>query len=90
MAATKQSPLLRSYRALQKEKRKYCEGKSTKADVDKKAKSYIDRAVKSGQTKTEATKKANRVKSGGCSMSSRINGTKKTNSRKKSTTRRRK
>lgn len=66
------------YNELQKKKRMYCEGKTTKSAVQKKANEYIRSAVNKGQTKTEAQRKANKVAKKGCSMSSNI----RTNSKK--------
>lgn len=77
MAKVKVSATLRKYRALQRAKRKYCEGKATKTSVTNAAKAYISAAVAKGQTKAEATKKANRVANGGCKMSSRVTGKQK-------------
>lgn len=82
MAKVKVSATLRKYRALQKAKRKYCEGKATKKAVTSAASAYISAAVAKGQTKSEATAKANRVTKGGCKMTSRVSG-----KRKKTTTR---
>ncbi len=88
MATTKRtSPLLNSYRKLQSTKKRYCQGKVTAAAVDKAAKVYITRAEKAGQTKAEATRKANRVKKGGCSMTSSVAGAKRKTTTRKTTTR---
>ena len=81
----KLSPLQRAYNRMRSSKAKLCQGKSTKAIVKQNAAAYVRAAIKAGQTKAEATKKANRVVNGGCSMSSRVSGTKK-----RKTTRRRK
>ncbi|MEM6397777.1 MAG: hypothetical protein AAF741_15620 [Bacteroidota bacterium] len=91
---TRRSPLQKAYSDLRKAKGQFCKGKKSKTDVKAVAKKYVDRAVKAGQTRTEAQKKANRVLSGGCSMSSAVTGTKKRKTkrkpaRRKSTTRRR-
>lgn len=86
MATRTLSPLMKKYNALRKAKRLNCEGKKTKTDVKKVADAYIAAAIKKGQDKKEAEKKARAVMNGGCKMSSRVTGTKKT----KSTTRRRK
>lgn len=58
------------YQKLQKAKSKHCDGKITKADLNKVKKEYIDHAVSKGQSKKEATSKANRVVNGKCSLSS--------------------
>lgn len=79
------SGVLSAFRTLQKRKKSFCAGRSTKASVQKAASAYIKKAFAKGQTKAEATKKANRVKNSGCKMTSRIAGT-----RKRKTTRRKK
>ncbi len=81
--------LQRKFWALQKTKTKYCKGKTTKSAVAKAAAAYIKAAVAKGQTRTEATKKANRVRRGGCKMSS-VAGTKKRKTTKRRKTTRRK
>ncbi len=81
-----QTALQRAYSTLRKRKSSYCAGKVNKTAVKQAAANYIKSAVAKGQTKTEATKKANRVLNGGCKMSSRVAGTKK----RKTTTRKRK
>lgn len=90
MAATavkrKVSPLLASYRRLQKAKSAYCLGKKTKTEVEKAAKEYISKATTAGQTATEAKRKADRVRNGGCKMSS-VAGTRKRTTTKTATTR---
>jgi hypothetical protein len=78
-----QTALQRAYRALQKEKSRYCDNKSTKTKVKAKAAKYIAAAKKKGQTQKEAQAKANRVMNGGCSMSSRVSGTKKRTAKRK-------
>lgn len=86
------SPLMSKYRALQRKKKSYCAGKATKADVKRTVTAYVALAVSKGQTKTEATAKANKVLKAGCSMSSNIAGKRKkatATTRKKTTTRRR-
>jgi len=92
MAATavkrKVSPLLASYRRLQKAKSAYCLGKKTKTEVEKAAKEYISKATAGGQTATEAKKKADRVRNSGCKMSS-VAGTRKRTTAKTTTTRKR-
>lgn len=81
MAKKKISPLMRKYNALRRKKKAYCSGKATKADVNKAATAYINAAVKKGQSKVEATKKANRVRNSGCKMSS-VAGTKRKSRRR--------
>lgn len=63
VAGTKKrrSPLQTAYSNLTKTKGKNCDGKATAAQVKAAAKTYIDRAEKAGQTRKEATAKANRV-----------------------------
>jgi hypothetical protein len=73
----KQSPVLRSYNQLRSKKKKLCMGKTTKSEVKKAASAYVTKAVKAGQTKAEAQRKANRVLNSGCSMSSAVRGRKK-------------
>lgn len=84
----KVSPLLASYRRLQKAKSAYCAGRKTKSDVEKAAKDYISKATASGQTATEAKRKSDRVRNGGCKMSS-VAGTRKRTTAKKTTARKR-
>lgn len=62
----KMSPLMRKYNAIKKVKSKNCNGKATAADVKRIAKIYIDAAVKKGQTRKEATRKANKITNKGC------------------------
>lgn len=79
---------LRKYQALQRKKKSYCAGKATKTDVAKAAKTYIDAAVAKGQTKTEATQKANRVLKSGCKMTANIGKKRKPAARKTASKRR--
>jgi len=60
------SPLMRKYNALKKKKSQNCNGKATAADVRKVAKIYIEAAIKKGQTRKEATKKANAITNRKC------------------------
>lgn len=62
----RQTPLQRAYNVLKKEKTKNCNGKASTKDVRAKAKTYIDRAIKAGQTRAEATKKANAITNRKC------------------------
>jgi hypothetical protein len=55
----------------------YCKGKTTSAVVKAVAKDYVDDAVKKGKSLKDAQASARKVLSGGCSMSSSINGKKK-------------
>lgn len=90
MATRTLSPLQRAYNTLKKKKSAYCKNKVGKTVVKDAAKRYVNLAVKKGQTRKEAQKKANRILNGGCSMSSRIAGTKKRRTTtKRKTTRRR-
>lgn len=68
---------LRKYQALQKAKKAYCAGRTTKAKVAAVSRVYIAAAVAGGQTKTEATAKANKVLRGACKMTARIAGKKR-------------
>lgn len=88
-AKRKVSPLLASYRRLQKAKSAYCAGKKTKNEVEKAAKEYISKATTAGQTVTEAKRKADRVRNGGCKMSSVAGTRKKSTKVGKTTTRKR-
>lgn len=80
-----QTALQRAYNTLRKKKAAYCAGKVNKTAVKQAAANYIKSAISKGQTKAEANRKAKRVMSSGCKMTSRISGTKKSK-----TTRRRK
>lgn len=81
---------LKKYQALQRKKKAYCAGRVTKTEVNKTANAYIAAAVKGGQTKTEATAKANRVLKAGCKMTANIGKKRKAApTRKRTTTRRR-
>jgi hypothetical protein len=62
----RQTPLQSAYNGLKKVKTKNCNGKATVKDVRAKAKVYVDRAVKGGQTRAEATKKANAITNRKC------------------------
>ena len=77
---------LKKYQALQRKKKSYCAGRATKDDVKRVAKIYVDAAVKGGQTKTEAERKAARVMKSGCSMTANIAGKKKATTTKRKTT----
>jgi hypothetical protein len=57
------------YQKLQKAKSKFCEGKTTKTELNKVAADYIKDATTKGKTKTEAEKSANRVLNRGCAIS---------------------
>lgn len=69
--AFKLSPLMRKYNALRRAKTALCAGKKTQTEVKKVMKTYVDAAVKAGQTKAEATKKANAVLKSKCSVSAK-------------------
>jgi hypothetical protein len=60
------APLMRKYNAIKKKKSQNCDGKATAADVKRVAKIYIDAAIKKGQTRAEATRKANKITNKGC------------------------
>ena len=62
----RQSPLQSAYNGLKKVKTRNCNGKATISDVRAKAKVYITRAIKAGQTRKEATKKANAITNRKC------------------------
>lgn len=76
---TKKRRTATKYQQLVKAKSSHCKGRTTKAAVRKKANAYIADAVKKGMSKTEATKKANKVLKRACSVS----GTKKKTTRRK-------
>lgn len=65
-AKKRRSPLQTAYTSLIRKKARQCAGKASASDVAKAAKTYIARAVKAGQSKSEATRKANKVKNKGC------------------------
>lgn len=62
----KQSPLQKALNTLKKTKSRNCDGKATTAQVRKAADTYIARAMKKGQTKAEATRKANAITTRKC------------------------
>lgn len=68
IAGTKKkvSPLMRKYNAVKKMKSKNCDGKATIAQVRKAADAYVKAAVNKGQTRAEATKKANAITNRKC------------------------
>lgn len=66
------------YQKLQVVKTKHCEGKAKASDVTKAKNDYVADAVKKGQSKTEATRKADRVIKKKCSLpTAKVAGTKK-------------
>ena len=67
MAKKRRSSLQTAYSNLRKVKGKVCAGKSPQSALVKAKSSYIKKAVAKGQTRSEATKKANRVANSGCS-----------------------
>ena len=81
----KKRKTLTKYQRLVKAKKSYCAGRITKASLNKIATAYKTDAVKKGKSKTEATKIANKVVNGKCTLKKK----KTTTKRKKSTTRRR-
>ena len=83
-------PTLKKYQALQRKKASFCKGRATKADVKRAAATYIAAAVAKGQTKTEAQKKANKILTKGCSLSSNIAGRRKSAPKKRKPARPRK
>lgn len=87
MATRKMPSALVKYRTLRKKKKLNCAGKATKSDLNKAKSAYISAAVKGGQTRTEATKKANKVVNAGCKLAG-VSGTrrKKTTASKRRTT----
>lgn len=76
-AKRRRSPLQVAYTNLVKAKARYCKGSVAKAAVKAQASNYIKAATKAGQTTTEAKKKADKVLSRGCSMTSSIAGRKR-------------
>lgn len=84
MATTKRRAT--KYQILLKAKSSFCKGKTTKAAFNKKAKAYIDDAVKKGnKTKTEANKTVSDLLKKSCTAKI---GTSKKKSTKRKTTRR--
>lgn len=81
MATTTAKPKRRTkataWTALVKAKAAYCKGKKTQVQVKKAAATYVASAVKKGKTEAAAKASANRILKGGCSMTSSINGKKK-------------
>lgn len=75
------------YQILVSRKSSYCKGRVKKESLNKAKKAYIDDAVKKGKTKSEATKIANKVVNGKCTVS-KVSGTKR--KKRKTTTRRKK
>ena len=73
----RQSALQVAYSGLVKAKSSYCQGKVTKTAVKSKAAKYVAAAVAKGQTKAEAQKKATRVLTGGCKISTSVAGRKR-------------
>jgi hypothetical protein len=70
-------PTLKKYQTLQRKKKAHCAGKATKTEVRAAATAYVKAAVSKGQTKTEATKKANKILNGKCSLAAKMAGTRK-------------
>lgn len=69
--------LLSKYRALQRAKKSLCAGRATQAAVNAKKTAYVKAAVAKGQTKVEATRKADRVLKAGCSSTKAVSGTRR-------------
>lgn len=70
----RRSSLQVAYTNLVKTKAGVCNGKKTKTQARAAAKRYVAQAVKQGQTKTEATRKANKVLNRGCGVGSKKKG----------------
>jgi len=70
------SPLMRKFNALRRMKAKACAGKATATDLTRAKSTYVDAAVKKGQTSADATAKANRVINGKCAMT-KVSGPKR-------------
>lgn len=79
-----QSALQRARRAAQRAKKQLCLGKTTKTKVKQAGTRYKKELMKRGNSSTEAQRKVNRIINGGCSVSTRVSGTK----RKRKTTKR--
>ncbi len=68
------------YQKLQGVKSGYCKGTKTREDVKAAKATYIEKTVakapegKKKEARKDATAKANKVASGGCKMSSAVNG----------------
>jgi hypothetical protein len=67
---------MRKFNALRRMKTKACAGKATATDLNKAKSTYVDAAVKKGQTKAEANAKAERIINGKCSMT-KVSGPKR-------------
>ena len=88
MATTRRMPsALVKYRTLRKKKKMHCAGKTTKTELNKAKSAYVTAAVKGGQTKAEATKKANKVVNAGCKLASMAGTRKKAAPKRKPATR---
>lgn len=59
---------MRKWNALRRMKTKSCQGRATMAQVNEAKKTYVEAAMKKGQTSAEATAKANKVVNGKCSV----------------------
>ncbi len=57
---------MRKFNAVRRIKKQNCEGKKTAAELNAAIKTYVEAAVKKGQTKAEAQAKADKVKNSGC------------------------
>lgn len=56
------------YQILVSRKNSYCNGRIKKESLNRARKAYIDDAIKKGKSKSEATKIADRVVNGKCSV----------------------
>lgn len=63
---------MRKFNALRRLKGKNCEGKATATQVNAAKSTYVQAAVKKGQTNAEATAKANRVINGKCPVAPKV------------------
>lgn len=72
---------LKKFQAIQRKKKAVCAGRAKKADLNKVVKTYVDAAVKGGQTKAEATAKANRIVNRKCSIAAKPSKASKPRSR---------
>ena len=62
---------LKLYQGLQRKKKSHCAGRTTATEVKKAASAYVSAAVRGGQSKAEATRKANAVLSRACGIASK-------------------
>lgn len=67
---------MRKFNALRRVKKMNCLGKKTATDLNSAKKTYVDAAIKKGQTRSEAEAKANKVINGKCTLT-KVSSTKR-------------